>query len=149
MKTHAYPEPLSSSFFNVGHCAVVLSFGLLAISQAPAQGQIETCRSARDSLREELPSHFPKAHRLAVLNLNTSRPLTTGGPAGSNDASECWATVEVWTRPGDAPRTVRVIYTVSNMKDTVLAPGFIVSAVGIAYVCGESGEWDKIYAACR
>jgi hypothetical protein len=148
MKTHAYPEVQGRRGRTISRSTLYLSCALLCLSQNPAHTQEETCKSARETLREELPSYFPRAQRLAVLDLNTSKPVSAAGPGGLAEAYECWATVAVWNSAGTEPKTLKVIYTVANMKDTIVAPGLILVAVGIAYVCGESKEWDRVYAPC-
>lgn len=124
--------------------ARALAVIFLCTAAGVAHADEDTCKSARDSLQEQLSSRFTGFKKASVLNLNTLRAISATGPGGDSPGYECWATAMIWTASSDAPRTVRIIYTVFNLRGLPIE----VSAVGIQYVCGREKQWDELYSVC-
>ena len=123
-------------------------FSCLVFLNGFGRADEDNCKSARTSLQEQVPERIVDVSRANVLNLNMLKEISAVGPQGNMPGYECWATVQIWSKSSNSPKTVRVIYTVFNINQFQGMP-IEVSSVGVAHVCGESAEWDRLYTVCN
>jgi hypothetical protein len=105
----------------------------------------ESCKSARNSLRNEIAERNRSAQEVQILDFNLLREVEVGGSGPRSNGYQCWATVRL--SKGSAQQIIRVIYTVLNL-DQMLGMDIHATTVGIEYVCGDSVEQDKLYPPC-